>query len=770
MTGDNMHRVRALVRPPKVCSGVRTLCIALLLTTAPIAIAKADCPASPGGANDLLVSFLAANSTQVAPALMHASTVKEGMLVYDDTDNALKLCDGDDWVEVGTDGLAAHGVAGSVQFSDGAGGLLSDNANLHWNDASNRLGIRTNTPNAALDVAGSIALNDNPLFLRAGTDNNWKIDAISPGITTSMLTGSVLGITTAANAGDGIAFGHAASAAVLELSSMNRIAYFSGNVGIGTTTPASKLQVAGGIQLADDAGVCPNGSNKVGTLKYVSNTLSICNTTGWAAIAAGSGATPAGNDGSIQFKSGSSFAADAAQLHWDDTNKRLGVGANGTLLAKLQVHGSASAGDITSLMLSQGTAATGDQNSLVFKVSTLYGAAIAMETRASGQGDLVFKTNTAGGTNLVEKMRITHDAKIGIGTAGPGAKLHVYGAGTNGGSALFEAGSWNSVRIKGVDGAGVQDSAFLKFEDAAGENTFIGLTGTTGANGGNVGDLRIGVSGERIRISKTTGNVGIGNVPLPRAKLHVAGGIKLADDADACPGASNIKLGTLKYVSDTLSICNTAGWTALASASSASSSGAAGYVQISDGSGAFASSGTSVHQPFFWNTANHRLGIGTTAPQSALDLGSGSGGRSLVWGGTTGANWYASIGTTYSSGDLILGTGIKLGTTSDVMEYSYTGNSGVGGIRFDANPGDTIFFNRAYAASTAGDSFDLAANTKMVIKASGNVGIGTATPSAFLQVGAGANLSTAGKIGGASDVRQVIRAPQPMIQLDCNSR
>jgi hypothetical protein len=39
-------------------------------------------------------------------------------------------------------------------------------------------------------------------------------------------------------------------------------------------------------------------------------------------------ATPAGVAGAIQFSDGSAFASDAANLFWDDTNNRLGVGTN----------------------------------------------------------------------------------------------------------------------------------------------------------------------------------------------------------------------------------------------------------------------------------------------------------------------------------------------------------------------------------------------------------------------------------------------------------
>ncbi len=46
---------------------------------------------------------------------------------------------------------APSGAAGSIQFSDGSA-FASDNANLFWNDSTNKLGIRNNTPQGVLDV------------------------------------------------------------------------------------------------------------------------------------------------------------------------------------------------------------------------------------------------------------------------------------------------------------------------------------------------------------------------------------------------------------------------------------------------------------------------------------------------------------------------------------------------------------------------------------------------------------------------------------------
>ncbi|MGE0853980.1 MAG: hypothetical protein AB7O44_30940 [Hyphomicrobiaceae bacterium] len=59
----------------------------------------------------MAISFLAANGVQAASASFLASSVKEGMLVYDDAANKLKVCNGTNWIEVGsgsgTDTLAS---------------------------------------------------------------------------------------------------------------------------------------------------------------------------------------------------------------------------------------------------------------------------------------------------------------------------------------------------------------------------------------------------------------------------------------------------------------------------------------------------------------------------------------------------------------------------------------------------------------------------------------------------------------------------------------
>lgn len=46
-------------------------------------------------------------------------------------------------------------IEGSITFTNIDGVLSEDNSNLFWDDTNNRIGIRTNTPTAALDVNGT---------------------------------------------------------------------------------------------------------------------------------------------------------------------------------------------------------------------------------------------------------------------------------------------------------------------------------------------------------------------------------------------------------------------------------------------------------------------------------------------------------------------------------------------------------------------------------------------------------------------------------------
>lgn len=81
----------------RLCLSVLSASVAVLCFVAPRA-AHADCPAAPlTDPDDMVVSFLSSTGTQTGAGSLFASTVKEGMLVYDDSANALKICNGTAW-------------------------------------------------------------------------------------------------------------------------------------------------------------------------------------------------------------------------------------------------------------------------------------------------------------------------------------------------------------------------------------------------------------------------------------------------------------------------------------------------------------------------------------------------------------------------------------------------------------------------------------------------------------------------------------------------
>jgi len=123
-------------------------------------------------------------------------------------------------------------------------------------------------------------------------------------------------------------------------------------------------------------------------------------------------ASPSGVSGAIQFSNGSAFASDAANLFWDDTNNRLGVGTNAPS-ATAHFKGSGSTSATTSLLVQNSAGASSLQvtddgsvfnygkgaltTNTAFGVSAIGGNNTAGNLSAFGRGAL--QTNTSGSSN-----------------------------------------------------------------------------------------------------------------------------------------------------------------------------------------------------------------------------------------------------------------------------------------------------------------------------------------------------------------------------------
>jgi hypothetical protein len=144
-------------------------------------------------------------------------------------------------------------------------------------------------------------------------------------------------------------------------------------------------------------------------------------------------ATPSGVAGAIQFSNGSAFASDAANLFWDDTNNRLGVGTNAPQ-SKTEIN---SAGN--QLLLSN----SGDIYTYL-KFSAVGG--FASMIFGDGGGGVNYLNNYSTG------MWASNKFAFGPSLFAPSAQVHIKGSGsTSATTSLLVQNSAGAERIRVFD-------------------------------------------------------------------------------------------------------------------------------------------------------------------------------------------------------------------------------------------------------------------------------------------------------------------------------
>ena len=554
---------------------------------------------------------------------------------------SIKANDGTNFTSIDPNyGLIFNRSGGYVSNSKVGGSIILRTSNTLVNDTNalniapnGNVGIGVAAPAGTLEVAGgtaTAATNGNNITFtaqNAGTGNqNGGSIVLTPGAKSGTgVPGAVLiGLTSApswigpnslyvtgtnystlgyqANNGYGMNFG-TSSAGFLGVGGSTTADYISyrtnntarlhidgsGNIGVGTTTPAFKLDVAGVVRSSTGGFQFPDGT--------VMTTAGVGTSTGMTSAT------------DLNFAADTDANATGEMIFATAGTERMRLSNGGAIGIGITTPSSTSklnvqdASTKTPIQITTPGGAVGDSTFIGMNVRSRFGydgirgAVYVGDTNAAGASASKPIVFDSGGS---ERMRIDATGNVAIGTVTPGAKLTVNNdAGSGTGFqplAMFFRSAGNSYGIAlGYWADGSSDTA--------------SAIRTTGANS----DLILApnsssVAVERLRVT-SAGNVGVGTT-APTSKLHVASGAVTVDNDQSfvMTDTTGSLKGSLKMsTANNLQISNnsSAGSTQLT-------------VQNDTGGLGFYTGSTPTLKMILLNSGN--LGIGVTSPGSPLEV------------------------------------------------------------------------------------------------------------------------------------------------------
>jgi hypothetical protein len=399
--------------------------------------------------------------------------------------------------------------------------------------------------------------------------------------------------------------------------------------------------------------------------------------------------------------------------------------------------------NISNVLFKQNVSAytTGSSIPVIARASGFTGVyasgSLLLQARSDLAADIAFIT----GTTPAERMRINSSGNVGIGTMSPQSSLSV-GGGVDVGQSITSG--YAVLSFIDPSAGSARYASIRKNYDSPFDFTI------RASNSGVAAPTIFEQSNslEAMRIT-SAGNVGIGtNSPVTKLVL-AANNSGLAEnntlrfwDTDTGTEA-NQQIGKIEFFSSDIS---------------SPGAGVKAYI------GAFATDTTpDVYLSFATDaqtgTPTERMridfsgnvGIGTTSPQARLDLGDGTSGKAITWGGSSGTARYANIFSAYSSGSLAFGQGFTGSTSADTYVSTYTGSNANTGIRLD-NSGFINFFTDASSSQTEGNAFT--PTPRMRIDSSGNLQVQTGAVMPYAPTPA--SISGAGTLTNANIRAQII--------------